>query len=111
MVTIDALTDEVIAAGVAQVDDSVRHQCRDIDQSGLSGTSRRRQLRFGSGRRRETRTSQGERTGTGMHPLPTQSGQSLLVSAHDERPHIEPLPYQSALRHLLDAGTLIQLHL
>jgi DNA-binding MurR/RpiR family transcriptional regulator len=27
---------------------------------------------------------------------------SLLVSAHDDRPHIEPLLYQSALRHLLD---------
>jgi len=26
----------------------------------------------------------------------------LLVSAHDERAHIEPLLYQSALRHLLD---------
>jgi len=27
---------------------------------------------------------------------------ALLVSAHDERAHIEPLLYQSALRHLLD---------
>lgn len=27
---------------------------------------------------------------------------SLLVSAHDERPHIEPLLYHSALQHLLD---------
>jgi DNA-binding MurR/RpiR family transcriptional regulator len=27
---------------------------------------------------------------------------SLLVSAHDERAHVEPLLYQSALRHLLD---------
>lgn len=26
----------------------------------------------------------------------------LLVSAHDERPHIEPLLYHSALKHLLD---------
>jgi DNA-binding MurR/RpiR family transcriptional regulator len=26
----------------------------------------------------------------------------LLVSAHDERPHIEPLLYHSALQHLLD---------
>ncbi len=28
--------------------------------------------------------------------------QALLVSAHDERPHIEPLLYHSALQHLLD---------
>ncbi|HEY5970793.1 MAG TPA: MurR/RpiR family transcriptional regulator [Pseudoxanthomonas sp.] len=27
---------------------------------------------------------------------------ALLVSAHDERPHIEPLLYHSALQHLLD---------
>lgn len=27
---------------------------------------------------------------------------ALLVSAHDERPHIEPLLYHSALKHLLD---------
>ena len=27
---------------------------------------------------------------------------ALLVSAHDERAHIEPLLYQSALQHLLD---------
>ena len=27
---------------------------------------------------------------------------SLLVSAHDERAHIEPLLYQAALQHLLD---------
>ena len=26
----------------------------------------------------------------------------LLVSAHDDRPHIEPLLYHSALQHLLD---------
>ena len=26
----------------------------------------------------------------------------LLVSAHDERPHVEPLLYHSALQHLLD---------
>jgi hypothetical protein len=26
----------------------------------------------------------------------------LLVSAHDERPYIQPLLYQSALQHLLD---------
>ena len=26
----------------------------------------------------------------------------LLVSAHDEHPHIEPLLYHSAVQHLLD---------
>jgi DNA-binding MurR/RpiR family transcriptional regulator len=36
------------------------------------------------------------------NPLRAQSDQSLLVSAHDEREHIEPLLYQAALRHLLD---------
>lgn len=36
------------------------------------------------------------------NPLRAQSEQSLLVSAHDDREHIEPLLYQSALRHLLD---------
>lgn len=36
------------------------------------------------------------------NPLRAHSDQSLLVSAHDERAHIEPLLYQSALRHLLD---------
>jgi DNA-binding MurR/RpiR family transcriptional regulator len=36
------------------------------------------------------------------NPLRAQSDQSLLVSAHDERQHIEPLLYQAALRHLLD---------
>src|SRR6185295_10075754 len=36
------------------------------------------------------------------NPLRAHADMSLLVSAHDERPHIEPLLYQSALRHLLD---------
>ncbi|RNF85394.1 MurR/RpiR family transcriptional regulator [Montanilutibacter psychrotolerans] len=36
------------------------------------------------------------------NPLRAQAGASLLVSAHDERAHIEPLLYQSALQHLLD---------
>jgi DNA-binding MurR/RpiR family transcriptional regulator len=36
------------------------------------------------------------------NPLRAHADESLLVSAHDERPHIEPLLYQSALRHLLD---------
>ena len=36
------------------------------------------------------------------NPLRAHADHSLLVSAHDERVHIEPLLYQSALRHLLD---------
>ncbi len=36
------------------------------------------------------------------NPLRAHADLSLLVSAHDERAHIEPLLYQSALRHLLD---------
>lgn len=36
------------------------------------------------------------------NPLRTHADLSLLVSAHDDRPHIEPLLYHSALRHLLD---------
>ena len=36
------------------------------------------------------------------NPLRAHSDESLLVSAHDERAHIEPLLYQSALQHLLD---------
>jgi len=36
------------------------------------------------------------------NPLRAHADLSLLISAHDERPHIEPLLYQSALRHLLD---------
>ncbi|HMM67002.1 MAG TPA: MurR/RpiR family transcriptional regulator [Dokdonella sp.] len=36
------------------------------------------------------------------NPLRAHADHPLLVSAHDERPHIEPLLYQSALRHLLD---------
>jgi len=36
------------------------------------------------------------------NPLRMYADLSLLVSAHDDRPHIEPLLYQSALRHLLD---------
>lgn len=34
--------------------------------------------------------------------LRAQADVPLLVSAHDERPHIEPLLYHSALKHLLD---------
>ena len=36
------------------------------------------------------------------NPLRAHSDVTLLVSAHDERSHIEPLLYQSALQHLLD---------
>ena len=36
------------------------------------------------------------------NPLRAQAHLSLLVSAHDERSHVEPLLYQSALQHLLD---------
>lgn len=36
------------------------------------------------------------------NPLRAQASHALLVSAHDERAHIQPLLYQSALRHLLD---------
>lgn len=34
--------------------------------------------------------------------LRAMAQQTLLVSAHDEQPHIEPLLYHSALQHLLD---------
>ena len=36
------------------------------------------------------------------NPLRTHADVSLLISAHDERPHIQPLLYQSAAQHLLD---------
>src|SRR5262252_8688646 len=36
------------------------------------------------------------------NPLRAHANLSLLVSAHDERAHVEPLLYQSALHHLLD---------
>jgi DNA-binding MurR/RpiR family transcriptional regulator len=36
------------------------------------------------------------------NPLRTLADIALLVSAHDERPYIQPLLYQSALQHLLD---------
>jgi DNA-binding MurR/RpiR family transcriptional regulator len=36
------------------------------------------------------------------NPLRAHAHLSLLVSAHDERLHVEPLLYQSALQHLLD---------
>src|SRR5699024_3048985 len=36
------------------------------------------------------------------NPLRAHSNMALVVSAHDERPHIEPLLYQAALQHLMD---------
>ncbi|MEP6632902.1 MAG: MurR/RpiR family transcriptional regulator [Luteimonas sp.] len=36
------------------------------------------------------------------NPLRTHADAALLVSAHDDREHIQPLLYQSALQHLLD---------
>ena len=36
------------------------------------------------------------------NPLRAHADLSLLVSAHDERPYIEPLLYHSALQHLMD---------
>ncbi|WP_158880309.1 MurR/RpiR family transcriptional regulator [Rhodanobacter sp. L36] len=36
------------------------------------------------------------------NPLRTLADLSLLVSAHDELPYIQPLLYQSALQHMLD---------
>lgn len=36
------------------------------------------------------------------NPLRAHADASLLVSAHEERVHVEPLLYQSALQHLLD---------
>ncbi|MEO6064528.1 MAG: MurR/RpiR family transcriptional regulator [Lysobacterales bacterium] len=36
------------------------------------------------------------------NPLRAHADAALLVSAHDDRAHVEPLLYQSALQHLLD---------
>lgn len=36
------------------------------------------------------------------NPLRARADASLLVSAHDDRDHVEPLLYSSALQHLLD---------
>jgi DNA-binding MurR/RpiR family transcriptional regulator len=36
------------------------------------------------------------------NPLRARAGAALLVSAHDERLHVEPLLYQAAVQHLLD---------
>ncbi|WEN16035.1 MurR/RpiR family transcriptional regulator [Rhodanobacter sp. AS-Z3] len=42
------------------------------------------------------------------NPLRTLADLSLVVSAHDELPYIQPLLYQSSLQHLLD-GVFVQL--
>jgi DNA-binding MurR/RpiR family transcriptional regulator len=42
------------------------------------------------------------------NPLRALADVALVVSAHDERPHVESLLYQSALQHLLD-GIFMQL--
>jgi DNA-binding MurR/RpiR family transcriptional regulator len=36
------------------------------------------------------------------NPVRAHADMSLLVSAHDDRPHIQPLLYQAVLHHLLD---------
>lgn len=41
------------------------------------------------------------------NPLRAYSDHSLLVSAHDERGHVEPMLYQSALQQLLDLVALV----
>lgn len=42
------------------------------------------------------------------NPLRALADIALVVSAHDERPHIQPLLYRSALQHLLD-GLFVRL--
>jgi hypothetical protein len=42
------------------------------------------------------------------NPLRTLADLSLVVSAHDELPYIQPLLYQSSLQHLLD-GVFVRL--
>ncbi|MFL6593355.1 MAG: MurR/RpiR family transcriptional regulator [Luteimonas sp.] len=42
------------------------------------------------------------------NPLRAHADLSLLVSAHDDRPYIEPLLYHSALQHLMD-GVFVML--
>jgi DNA-binding MurR/RpiR family transcriptional regulator len=54
---------------------------------------------------RQFRERQGKVVSVTRHtanPLRAHADHALLVSAHDERSHIQPLLYQSALRHLLD---------
>jgi DNA-binding MurR/RpiR family transcriptional regulator len=42
------------------------------------------------------------------NPLRALADLTLVVSAHDELPYVQPLLYQSALQHLLD-GVFVQL--
>ncbi len=54
---------------------------------------------------RQFRDRQGKIVSVTRHtsnPLRAHADATLLVSAHDERSHIQPLLYQSALQHLLD---------
>ncbi|HWK50925.1 MAG TPA: MurR/RpiR family transcriptional regulator [Steroidobacter sp.] len=54
---------------------------------------------------RQFRDRQGKIVSVTRHtsnPLRAHADSTLLVSAHDERSHIQPLLYQSALQHLLD---------
>jgi DNA-binding MurR/RpiR family transcriptional regulator len=54
---------------------------------------------------RQFRERQGKIVSVTRHtsnPLRAHADATLLVSAHDERSHIEPLLYHSALQHLLD---------
>ena len=54
---------------------------------------------------RQFRERQGKIVSVTRHtsnPLRAHADANLLVSAHDERSHIQPLLYQSALQHLLD---------
>lgn len=41
------------------------------------------------------------------NPLRAHANIALLVSAHDERPYIEPLLYHSALQHLMDGVSVL----
>jgi DNA-binding MurR/RpiR family transcriptional regulator len=54
---------------------------------------------------RQFRERQGKVVSVTRHtsnPLRAHADAALLVSAHDERAHVRPLLYQSALLHLLD---------
>ncbi|GFE82124.1 transcriptional regulator [Steroidobacter agaridevorans] len=54
---------------------------------------------------RQFRERQGKVVSVTRHtsnPLRAHADATLLVSAHDERSHVQPLLYQSALQHLLD---------
>jgi DNA-binding MurR/RpiR family transcriptional regulator len=54
---------------------------------------------------RQFRERQGKVVSITRHtsnPLRAHADTSLVISAHDDRSHVEPLLYQSALQHLLD---------